>query len=1138
MINEVIYSSIKTKANHYLLYYILIIYILQIFCVNVITLKSQRILINNKSEINIVIEGSGNQKILSSYYKGVNPSKVLVNGKEDSSCSTTCKLKDPKSNITLIFNDPFDSLYEMFRGLTNIIEVDLSKFDTSKLTNMIRIFYDCQKLKKIYFGNFKTKSVTNMRSLFKGCSSLISLDLSKFDTSNNTSLHQWFYGCKSLKYIDLSNFNTSKVIEMGKMFNNCSSLIYLNLKSFKLKGSVILDNAFDGISTYAIYCVNDATLLNNLPEKANKDCSHDCFKENIKVDIKNNICVKSCINKKYEENNACLNECEIGFYPLFCEEEDCDNEFECLKEARQGYYFDSNDKVFKKCFKNCYDCYGPGNEIDNNCISCKNNFTFLKEFINNNNCYEKCKYYYYFDKDKYYCTSNEKCPQKCSKLIIPKNRCIDDCKYDKNYQYEYNNSCLEECPLGTNPNKDNKICIENNKEQIMTEITPKIKSEFNKEIKTDFIQDIKDEFLQDIKENIKEGFNTTEIDKGNDTIYIKDNIIYTITSTSNQKNNKNKSNISSIDLGECEDILKKEYNISINDSLYILKIDALIGKMNKVEYEVYYPFFPNKLTKLNLSKCRNKKVDIRIPVDISPKEIDKYNKSSEMYNNICYTLKSENGTDKPLEDRKNEFVKYNMSLCEEDCDFTDYDSINKKAICSCLIKLKLPLISEIKIDKDKLISNFKDIKNIANFKLLNCYYLIFDKNNISKNLSNYTTTILIIFSIVSIFSFICHDYIKAKNIINQFERNKKRNNTIIKNILTNNIKNKKKLTNNNNILTQNNNNQRNVRKNLSNVKKNNKRFSNLPFGYQFCNLNFNKNIKRQSAIKKFNNPKESNNKIKNIRLEHKRNSIINQKRGNTSTFVNSNYQMKRKLNGNNNNKLNLNNDKEKNESYNDYELNMLNYEDAKRLDYRSYCQYYISLLRTKHILIFSFFHHNDYNSQVIKIYLFFFTFEINFLISAMFYSDSIIHKIYVENGSFDFTYQIPQMFYSFIVSTILKNILNILGLYEPNVVLIKNDKSANKDIQNDLNNIKCKIFLFFVCTYIILSFSWIYLGCFCAVYKNTQIHLLKQVCSSLIVSFFTPFFIYLIPGVFRIKSLKNKTKSPILFKISKFLQLF
>ena len=84
--------------------------------------------------------------------------------------------------------------------------------------------------------------------------------------------------------------------------------------------------------------------------------------------------------------------------------------------------------------------------------------------------------------------------------------------------------------------------------------------------------------------------------------------------------------------------------------------------------------------------------------------------------------------------------------------------------------------------------------------------------------------------------------------------------------------------------------------------------------------------------------------------------------------------MKRKLNGNNNNKLNLNNDKEKNESYNDYELNMLNYEDAKRLDYRSYCQYYISLLRTKHILIFSFIHHNDYNLQLIKIYLFFFTF--------------------------------------------------------------------------------------------------------------------------------------------------------------------
>ena len=97
-----------------------------------------------------------------------------------------------------------------------------------------------------------------------------------------------------------------------------------------------------------------------------------------------------------------MNECQLGFYPLFCEGEDWNNELECFQEAPQGYYFDSSDKMFKKCFISCYDCNWQGSEIDNNCITCKNNFTFLKDFVNNNNCYEKCKYY---------CTKNLKCPE-------------------------------------------------------------------------------------------------------------------------------------------------------------------------------------------------------------------------------------------------------------------------------------------------------------------------------------------------------------------------------------------------------------------------------------------------------------------------------------------------------------------------------------------------------------------------------------------------------------------------------------------------------------------------------------------------------------------------------------------------------
>ena len=90
--------------------------------------------------------------------------------------------------------------------------------------------------------------------------------------------------------------------------------------------------------------------------------------------------------------------------------------------------------------------------------------------------------------------------------------------------------------------------------------------------------------------------------------------------------------------------LKKNYNISENSYLYILKLDIYLKgyKIPKVEYEVYYPFFENNMTKLDLSYCENETIDILIPFDLSNDEIDKYNSSSDFYNNICYTITSDN----------------------------------------------------------------------------------------------------------------------------------------------------------------------------------------------------------------------------------------------------------------------------------------------------------------------------------------------------------------------------------------------------------------------------------------------------------------------------------------------------------------
>ena len=92
--------------------------------------------------------------------------------------------------------------------------------------------------------------------------------------------------------------------------------------------------------------------------------------------------------------------------------------------------------------------------------------------------------------------------------------------------------------------------------------------------------------------------------------------------------------------------------------------------------------------------------------------------------------------------------------------------------------------------------------------------------------------------------------------------------------------------------------------------------------------------------------------------------------------------------------------------FKDFELNSLSYEEVIKLDHRYYYEYYLSLLKNNHPLIFSFVFHNYYYSKIIKIFLFFF-FSLNFTINASFFTDDIMHKIYQDKGKYNFLYQIP-----------------------------------------------------------------------------------------------------------------------------------
>ena len=778
-----------TKGNYL---FVIFAFLIKIGLINLITINNLRNLNKNISEIHLIINGTGNQQILYGQFM-TSPSEVIVNEiSKGNLCLRTCDLDLEINNVIIKFNEQLKSCYYMFYELENIIEIDLSYFDASQVKTFGMMFSDCKNLEKINFGNINTSSIENMKNLFCGCSKLISIDLSKFNTSKVNDMSLMFISCTNLKYLDLSNFDTSNVIDMRNMFNKCGSLIYLNLKSFVMNNSVNFDSIFKKISRYIKVCAEDEKLKDILSESViNSSCSDLCFKKDIKLDIINNSCIESCLinGYKYELNNICYHECPEGSFLLF--EDELDNHYEsvkkCYDKTPEEYYLDIKNKTYKRCYKNCKYCYGEGNETINNCIECNDNLTLIDDSLYNTNCYEKCNFYYYFDENNdFHCT--EICPEKYNKIIKEKNECIEEYKNNDTYEYYdestyYTSKIKSQLIINESADIINEEIIDIITQLIRIDNTDKITNEIidfksqlikneNKDIinyenilsliqnfllinnirNNDTINpEMQDKIQEKIKDLIKYEFNIININDGDDIILNVGGVNYTITTTKNQKRNYN-NYLSKINLRECEDKLKEEYNISKNDSLYILKIDLIIEQIHKVEYEVYYPLLPYNLTILNLSVCKDIKIDISIPFVIPKGQIKKYNKSSELYNSICYTSTSEHGTDEPYKDRQDNYKKNNsLKVCEEDCDFSEYDYNNKIALCSCFTKIKLPAISAIKIDKEKMFYNFKNINNIANFKMLECINLFFDKKNIFKNSSNYMMMLLLILSAVSLF---------------------------------------------------------------------------------------------------------------------------------------------------------------------------------------------------------------------------------------------------------------------------------------------------------------------------------------------------------------------------------------------------
>ena len=672
---------------------------------------------------------------------------------------------------------------------------------------------------------------------------------------------------------------------------------------------------------------------------------------------------------------------------------------------------------------------------------------------------------------------------------------------------------------------------------------PIIFMEFNMTNMTneDMIEKIDSEILA----NFQSGDSSIAIEGENSTMFL----ITTADSAMNMFNNYNLfggMGLSIIDLGDCEKSLRDHYNIDPSLSLIIKQYEKLtISADRNVQYEVYHPMTKKKL---NLSVCDEDTVDLYIPVQIDDKlanlyddlkssGYDLFNIDDPFYNDLCSPYKSENGTDVLLSDRKNDYYNNNYTTCQSNCQYSSFNSEYKFLKCECKVVVDDIDVKNINKLSKKIYKNFYDILKNSNYKTLKCYNLVFNAEKLKENIGS--------FVVISFFvGFTCFFAIYIIKGISPLQQeviqtvSSKFKDVNIKNIEENIIEKNEKITKipkDEKAGTKAKNDRRkskskNKRKSVKNVKFPPKKRKSVKIK---SNPEGEEEHKKRRKSKKYKNSNTDNN-IDTGKRKSRNDNRVSIAVDNKDIVTESKKDLIEDTEKNNNNKKKR---KSKEILYNleqvvtgrkmdDLDLNNLTYEKAVELDKRKLSEIYWSRLKSKHLLIFTFFSCNDHNLVYIKIARFLFLICTSLAMNVIFFFDSSMHKIYLDYGKYNFIQQIPQIIYSSLVSMIIEILIGILSYTDSKIYEIRQiEEYEPQKIKKILKTIKIKLAIFFIVTFLFFAFYWYLISSFCAVYGNTQIIYLKDVATSFCLGLVYPFGIQLGFALLRVCTLRDKKKS-------------
>ena len=549
--------------------------------------------------------------------------------------------------------------------------------------------------------------------------------------------------------------------------------------------------------------------------------------------------------------------------------------------------------------------------------------------------------------------------------------------------------------------------------------------------------------------------------------------------------------------------------------------------------------------------------------------IDLFDPYSDFLNDICFKFTSEKGTDVTMDSRLEDYYQ-NISFCDdyENSHYLAYNYSSKTKTITYRCAFGFYKSEEDKSGYlDIIDTELKSLVSISNIKVITCYKKFLNLRDIIRNYGGMVCILVLIIQIICFLIF-CFSGIKPieeklenlfligaqilKNIMKMASLNTEKDNLIdgkpkklnlwgtIRKIiqkkkekarLEKEAKEKQKLESQVELIDVN---------NVNNPPK--KRRSSKLRPSQ--NLENDVNLIKITDINEAKDINHDEKQTNNDNSDKKKTNKENKKDGKKQKTVKFAVAETKESNDKNEDKKTNDNEETKTKKtqiyeYENDELNELPFKKARKFDKRGFCKYYWNVLVFSHIILNVFFRHNDYNLFTVKLGLLFMTFPINLGFNILFYTNKNIKMNYSKalDDLSGFWNNIANTVYSSLLSTTLLIILKFICLTHNSVRVLRKFKDveyARKKSICVLRCIKIRLVIYYLLSFAFLAIFGYYILCFCAIFENTQIELVKSTFTSWLISLLYPLAICLITSIFR--SLAFKCNNRILYLIKTILQ--